>query len=235
MAGVDQQIRVLASAWGLDIRQASQLTGFASILAGDPLAPTTVRAPEAVLRDHLADTLVAIERTELRDARVIADIGAGAGVPGIVLAVALPDAELRLLEASSRKCEFMRRVVGDLGLSNVEVLHRRAEAWSDGLQRCDAVTARALAPLDVVLEYAAPLLRIGGSLIAWRGARDEAVELAGARAASILGFASGVIYPVKPYPEAENRFLHIFRKVGSTPDRFPRRDGMARKRPLGSV
>jgi 16S rRNA (guanine527-N7)-methyltransferase len=96
------------------------------------------------------------------------------------------------------------------------------------------VTARALAPLAVLAEYAAPLLREGGVLVAWKGRRDAQEERDAAAAAEELGLAVEEIRPVRPYPEAEHRHLHLLRKVAPTPDRFPRRPGIARKRPLGA-
>ena len=138
------------------------------MLTRDPLAPTSMRDPTQALNDHLADSLVALELAEVRAASRIADLGAGAGLPGLPLAIALPSAEVDLVESNRRKCEFIARAAGACGLSNVEVVNRRAEEWPEGIGRFDLVTARALAPLPVVAEYAAPLLRIGGRW--WPGA-----------------------------------------------------------------
>lgn len=223
----------LADRFGLSRYQAAQLESFAAILAKDENAPTTVRKPELVRDDHLADALVALELPLVRQALTIADLGAGAGVPGIPLAVALPKAQVHLLEGSRRKCEFMAQVVARLELGNAEVVHGRAETWHEGLGRFDVVTARALAPLDVVAEYAAPLLRLGGAMVAWRGKREPQVEADGARAAELLGLSTEAPVHVQPYNGAEHRYLHVMSKVRETPDRFPRRDGVARKRPLG--
>jgi 16S rRNA (guanine527-N7)-methyltransferase len=183
--------------------------------------------------DHLADALVALELPVLRAAGVIADIGTGAGIPGVPLAVALPGANITLLEGNGRKCDFLRHTVERLGLMNVSVVNGRAETWREGLGACDIVTARALAPPDVVEEYAAPLLKVGGSLVAWRGRREPELEAQAQRAATILGMTIVDAVRVWPYPGAEHRFLHVVTKTHETPDRFPRRDGVARKRPLG--
>lgn len=226
-------LRELASRFTLTPVRAEQLARFGGALIDDEHAPTTVRDPDRVLDDHLADALVGLELALIQEAGELADLGAGAGVPGIPLAVVLPDTHVTLVEGNGRKCAFMRAIVDELGLGNVEVVHGRAETWSHGRERMDVVTARALAPLDVVAEYAAPLLRVGGALVAWRGQRDPEDEAAGARAAEILGLS--VLEPrrVLPYPGAANRYLHVMVKVGPTPARFPRRDGVARKRPLG--
>lgn len=223
----------LAARFGLTAAQAEQLRQFGAALSRDEHAPTTVHDPRRVRDDHLADALVALELPPVRSAATIADLGAGAGVPGLPLAVALPEAHVILVEGNGRKCEFMQNVASDLSLKNVEVVHGRAETWRAGMGRMDLVTARALAPLDVVAEYAAPLLRLGGSLVAWRGQRDPVAEVEGQRAAAILGLAVEEPLRVEPYPGALNRYLHLMTKVEPTPARFPRRDGVARKRPLG--
>lgn len=217
----------------LDATQLLQLGQLGRILVQDPRAPTTVREPDRVRDDHLADALVALELPLVRSAASIADLGAGAGVPGIPLAIALPHARVTLLEGNGRKCDFMRRVVEELGLANVAVVHSRAETWEEGRTRMAVVTARALAPLDVVAEYAAPLLTLGGGLVAWRGRPDPAEDAAGARAAEILGLSIEPALRVAPFPGALHRHLQIMRKTKPTPARFPRRDGVARKRPIG--
>ena len=96
----------------------------------------------------------------------------------------------------------------------------------------DVVTARALAALPVLCEYAAPLLREGGALVAWKGAVDEREEADGLHAAEVLGLAREEVRAVVPYPGSQRRTLHVFRKVGPTPAGYPRRPGMAAKRPL---
>jgi 16S rRNA (guanine527-N7)-methyltransferase len=225
----------LAARFGLSIAAAAQLSALAGLLADDPAAPTTVRGWAAVLDDHLADSLVALELDVVREASRIADLGAGAGLPGLPLAIALPAAAVTLVESNGRKCAFLGRAVEACGLDNVEIAGARAEAWSPGFGRCDLVTARALASLPVVAEYAAPLLCPGGSLVAWRGRRDPSEEAAGARAAEVLGLEVRPPLAVAPHPGALHRHLHVLVKVAPTPERFPRRPGMARKRPLGEV
>jgi 16S rRNA (guanine527-N7)-methyltransferase len=220
--------------WSLPAAAAGRLERLASLVSYDASAPTTVQEPARVLDDHLADSLVALE---LRDVvwheAEIADLGAGAGFPGLPLAIALPGSRLSLVESNARKCQFLARAVAECELDNVDVVRERAELWRAGLDRCDVVVARALAPLPVVAEYAAPLLRVGGSLVAWRGRRDPADEAAAARAAHQLGLEPRPPVGVKPYPAAEHRHLHVFVKVAETPAKFPRRPGVAHKHPLG--
>jgi 16S rRNA (guanine527-N7)-methyltransferase len=198
----------------------------------DPAAPTTVRDPTEARERHVADSLVALELPAVREARRIADLGSGGGWPGFALAAALPEAHVALVEAASRNCRWLERAIAASGLTNVEVVHARAEDWPDGLGAHDLVTARALASLSVVCEYAAPLLELGGTLVAWKGAigPDEAAD--GAAAAEALGLERVEVRPVQPFPTARGRTLHVLRKAAPTPPRFPRRPGMAVKRPI---
>jgi 16S rRNA (guanine527-N7)-methyltransferase len=227
-------IAALVERYALSPRAHQQLRSLLRMLIDDPLAPTAVRDPVKVVADHFADSLVALELVEVRSATAIADLGAGAGLPGLPLAIALPQSRVVLVESSSRKCEFIERAVAECRLTNAAVVNARAEEWPDGLTRFDLVTARALAPLDVVVEYAAPLLRIGGSLVAWRGRREADAEAAATRAAGQLGLEPGDVRWVRPYPSAQHRHLHLMSKVMDTPPGFPRRPGMAMKRPLGA-
>jgi 16S rRNA (guanine527-N7)-methyltransferase len=229
---VGRALAELVSRYALPDDAGPQLQALLEAL-GDPHAPTTVREPGTAIRDHLADSLVALELPVVREATAVADLGAGAGLPGLPLAIALPAAIVHLVESNGRKCAFVRQAAEACGLSNVRVVHARAEEWADGLGHCDLVTARALAPLAVVAEYAAPLLALGGALVAWRGRRDREDEAAALRAADELGLEVRTPLAVTPYPGALHRHLHVLVKTGSTPARFPRRAGMARKRPLG--
>jgi 16S rRNA (guanine527-N7)-methyltransferase len=137
-----------------------------------------------------------------------------------------------LVEASSKKCAFLARAAAEMGLSGVEVVSARAEQWEAGMGRCDLVTARAVAPLNVLVEYAAPLLADGGALVAWRGRRDPAGERDADAAAAATGLGPGAIVAVRPWAGAEHLHLHLHLKVGLTPNRYPRRAGMASKRPI---
>ena len=195
-------------------------------------APTSVHDPEQGLGVHVADSLAGLTVPEVRDASVVADLGAGAGLPGLVLAATLPRARVVLIESVRRKCEFLRDTAAAMGVANVEVVWGRAEEWQDGLQRCDVVCARALAALSVLYEYAAPLLRANGVLVAWKGAVDDVEAADGAAAAAHLGLAVDPVRAVVPFPGSMRRTLYVARKVGPTPPGYPRRPGMATKRPL---
>ena len=198
----------------------------------DAAAPTTVHAPARAVDVHLADSLVGMEVEGVRQAARIADLGAGAGLPGLALAVALPGAEVVLVESARRKADFIRDTAAAMGLGNVAVEWTRAEAWEAGSGKCDVVVARALAALGVLCEYAAPLLAPGGVLVCWKGAVGDGEAADGRAAAETLGLSDPEVRPVVPFVGAERRSLWLFRKVSATPPGFPRRPGMATKRPL---
>jgi 16S rRNA (guanine527-N7)-methyltransferase len=196
----------------------------------DPAAPTSVHGRKRARNVHIADSLTALEVPGVREAGRIADLGAGAGLPGLVLAIALPEAEVTLVESVGKKCAWMQQTAEALRLENVRIACVRVEELDDA--PFDVVTARALGALAVVCEYAAPLLREGGVLVAWKGAVGEVEEADGLAAARELGLERETVLPVQPYAGSERRTLHVFRKVAPTPERYPRRAGMAAKRPL---
>jgi 16S rRNA (guanine527-N7)-methyltransferase len=198
----------------------------------DPAAPTSVHRRREAERVHIADSLVALEVDAVRDAGRIVDLGSGAGPPGLVLAIARPEAEIVLVESVGKKCAWLERTVEGLGLENVRIACARAEELDEA--PFDVVTARALGALPVLCEYAAPLLREGGSLVAWKGAVDAQEEADGLHAAEVLGLERVEVRPVEPYKGSDRRTLHVFRKIAPTPAGYPRRPGMAAKRPLSA-
>jgi 16S rRNA (guanine527-N7)-methyltransferase len=179
-----RRLRELCAASRVDTAGEAALSRLLVLQATDPTASTTVRDPIDAVDRHVADSLSALEVPQVREARSIADIGSGAGWPGFALAAALPAARVSLVETASRHCRYLERAVDESGLANAEVVHARAEAWDAGLGRHDVVAVRALASLPVLCEYAAPLLREGGVLVAWKGVVRDEEALDGAAAIS---------------------------------------------------
>jgi 16S rRNA (guanine527-N7)-methyltransferase len=186
-------------------------------------------------RVHVADSLTGLEIPELREATRIADIGSGAGFPGLALAVSLPQAQVDLIESIGRKCEFMERAIEASGISNARVINARSEDLATGESResYEGVTARAVGRLSTLAELASPLLKDGGILVAWKGKRDADEEQQLDRAADQLAMRPEQILAVGPRAGSEHRHLHVIRKLGATPADLPRRSGMAKKRPRG--
>ncbi|MEA2167970.1 MAG: rRNA (guanine527-N7)-methyltransferase [Solirubrobacteraceae bacterium] len=187
----------------------------------------------ALARDvHIADSLAGVPYVEGRSR--IADLGSGAGLPGLVLAGALPAAEVFCVESARKKADWIAATAVACGLENASAVWSRAEAWDAGLNACDAVVARALAPLNVLLEYAAPLLREGGRAVLWKGAVASDEAATGRAAAAHLGLSDPEVVAVVPFAGSERRTLWVFDWVRPAPAGFPRRPGMALKRPLGA-
>lgn len=227
-----ERLAELAAQWDVGAGGVAALQRLLERLATDDAAPTTVREAGRAVDAHVADALTGLAVPELAAARRVADIGAGAGIPGLVLAAARPAMEVTEVESQGRKCAFLGELIAAMGLANATVACLRAEEWLAGRDACDAVTARAVAPLPVLVEYAAPLLRAGGALVAWKGAPGAAEREDGDHAAAVLGLAPARVVPVPPFPGADQRSLYVYLKVRSLPNGYPRRPGTARKRPL---
>lgn len=204
-------------------------------LLGEERASVSSVVDERAWQVHVVDSLTGLEVPDLAGAGRIADIGAGAGFPGLVLAVALPKTQVDLIESVGRKCEFMRRAAAAAEIFNARVLQTRSEDWasSEGREAYDAVTARAVGRLSTLAELASPLLKPNGVLIAWKGKRDRDEEQQLGSAAEALAMQPERILDVGDRAGSEHRHLHVIRKSGPTPANLPRKPGMAKKRPRG--
>ena len=231
----DERLEQLARSHRLAADASDRLCALLEILASDPQAPSAVTDRDAAIDRHVADSLSALALPAVRDARAIADIGSGAGLPGLALAIALPDAQVALVESVAKRCAFLERARRATASDNATVVCVRAESWAEGIGAHDVVTARAVGPLALLCEYAAPLLADGGTLVAWKGAAAAAERAAGDRAAAELGLEPAGAIRTRPYPGSADHRLYAYVKTAETPARFPRRPGIARKRPLGAV
>jgi 16S rRNA (guanine527-N7)-methyltransferase len=211
---------------------------------------TAVRSPDAVAREHVADSLaaVALIRRLADDARGLLDLGSGGGYPGLPLAVALPALRCALVESVAKKARFLS-VAADAATRAMasagerppafSVLATRAEALANGpeRERWDVVTARALAGLAELAELALPLARIGGCLVAWKrddGSGRHARELdAATDHVAAVGGAIRDIEPVTVAGLGDHRLV-VIRKVRATPDAFPRTPAERRRQWPGS-
>ena len=188
----------------------------------------------------MADSLTGLEVSDLARARRIADLGAGAGFPGLPLAIALPGAKVDLIESAGRKTAVIDRLIQAAKVDNARSVKARAEEWAaatpalgGGREAYEALTARAVAALPVLVEYAAPLLKDAGVLVAWKGAVGREERQLGRAAAAELGLSLEEELRVEPFAGARDRRLVVFRKIAPTPPGYPRRPGMAAKRPRG--
>jgi 16S rRNA (guanine527-N7)-methyltransferase len=225
----------LTPAAALDPRGRAALETVLRLLQEERASVSSVTAPPEAWKVHVEDSLTGLEVEDLRKAERIADIGSGAGFPGLVLAIALPQAEIDLIESVGRKCAFIERAIEAAGIGNGRVLCERSEeaAAAAGREAYDAVTARAVGRLSTLAELASPLLREGGLLVAWKGKRDEEEEEQLGRAAEGLAMRPEALLDVGDRAGSRHRHLHVVRKVGPTPTDLPRRPGIAKKRPRG--
>jgi 16S rRNA (guanine527-N7)-methyltransferase len=215
--------------------EARRALGVVLALLAEERASVSSVVDERAWKVHVADSLTGLEVSELRSAGRIADVGAGAGFPGLALAVALPDAQVDLIESVGRKCDFMRRAIEAADIPNATVHQTRSEDWaaSRGREAYDAVAARAVGRLSTLAELASPLLKPNAVLIAWKGKRDPEEESQLTRASESLAMHPESILDVGDRAGSKHRHLHLIRKVGSTPSDLPRRPGIAKKRPKG--
>ena len=218
----------------LDARGRERLGRVLELLAEERASVSSV-VDERAWKVHVADSLTGLEVAELKDAGRIADVGAGAGFPGLALAVALPDAQVDLVESIGRKCAFMQRAIDEAEIPNASVLNTRSEdlASGEGRESYDVVTARAVGRLSTLAELASPLLKPNGVLIAWKGKRDEEEEGQLASASESLAMRPEQILDVGNRAGSQHRHLHIIRKSAPAPPNLPRKPGIAKKRPKG--
>jgi len=229
----------LAADFALDQTQAGALSRYLDLLLGWRRGNVTAVRTRAEAVEHLlADSLALLDVPALSEAgpRWL-DLGSGAGIPGIPLAVARPSAHLTLLDSVATKCVFLEAAVTATGIvERARVVHARSEGFAapagEGRETFDLVLVRAVAGLASVVELAAPLLALGGALLAVKSARGAAKEDRGARAAAgRCGLAAAGTTPLSRSPLRDS-VCAAFVKTGPAPDWLPRRPGLATRRPL---
>jgi 16S rRNA (guanine527-N7)-methyltransferase len=230
-------VEELAAAFGLDAQQAQALGRHADAILAWPGNITALRSRDEVVTMLLGDSLALLDVPALpADGRWL-DLGSGAGVPGLPLAVALPGVHITLLEAASRKCAFLHEALAAAGLElRGRVVCARSEQHAapggPGREAYDMVLARAVAPLPALVELAAPLLAQGGLLLAAKTAAALPAEAEAARVpAERCGLEAAPPAPLPRSPLA-GAVCAVYRKVAPCPAGVPRRPGMAAKRPL---
>ena len=180
---------------------------------------------------HFLDSCLG-EKFFVDNARCL-DVGAGGGFPSVPLKIIRDDLDFTLLEATGKKCEFLREVSKGLGFEKVNVVCARAEdaAKSDMRESFDAVTARAVARLNTLCEYCLPFVKVGGRFIAYKGRADEEIE----EAKNAIGVLGGQVETVEKFSLPDNigeREIIVIKKVKQTPAAYPRGNGKERKKPL---
>lgn len=209
----------------LSEEQATQLLRFLQLLRffNQQMDLTAVKDNDMVGR-HLLDSLEVSRYPEFIGSKRIIDIGSGAGLPGIPLAIAYPDKEFLLLDARQKRIGFLNTCIDEIGLKNVVAVHGRVEDLGHGKERAkfDAAISRAFAELRIVLECSAPLLKVGGQLLAMKGehAKDEIV--AAGKAGDKLGFSSLNLVSRDGSFLPSGASIVLAKKIKATPNQYPR-------------
>jgi 16S rRNA (guanine527-N7)-methyltransferase len=213
-----------ATASGLTSSEQERLALLVGLVCSTPVGITSIRDPAEATARHVLDALAGLPAIDAAPAGAIADVGSGGGLPGLVLATVRPEREVHLIEATARKAAFIAETAHALGL-DVRVHAQRSEELGRGELRdaCACVVARALAPPPVAAELCLPLCRPGGRLVLW--SRE--------RAGDEVAFAAAALGGQMLEPECPG--VLVIGKRDATPERFPRRPGMAAKRPLSGA
>ncbi len=193
---------------------------------------TAITERDHVMVKHFLDSLSVAPL--LAPASALIDIGAGAGLPGLPLKIALPDLRLTLVDATRKKVDFLNHIIATLGLDETRAVQARAEDLGREpayREQYDFAVARAVADLPVLAEYALPLVKVGGAVIAQKGiAITEELERA-KRAIGVLGGRVGDVRVVQ-LPGLEPRHLVVVEKIAPTPPGYPRRAGLPERKPI---
>ncbi|MFP4020336.1 MAG: 16S rRNA (guanine(527)-N(7))-methyltransferase RsmG [Halanaerobium sp.] len=196
---------------------------------------STITEPEEVIKKHFLDSLVILKQLDFKGRKRWLDIGTGAGFPGMVLKLFLPGDSFYLLDSSAKKVNFLNQLIYKLNLKGIDATHGRAEDLAqieEWRASFDYVCSRAVASLNILLEYAVPFLKIGGFAYFYKGPEYKAEIEASQNSLEILGAEiKDLIKLDVPGLEAE-RYLIIVEKKAETPEKYPRRAGIPKKRPL---
>ncbi|KAM0938991.1 putative 16S rRNA (guanine(527)-N(7))-methyltransferase [Dioscorea sansibarensis] len=207
---------------------------------------TAVTQEDEVLSRHVEDSLAIIptmqrsylyncSSTSSCDGIDVIDVGSGAGLPGLILAIAYPSWKITLLESMHKRCLFLEHAVSHIGLSNVQILHERAENVGQNVafrERFDVAVARAVAELRVLAEYCIPLVRVGGLFIAAKGYDPQEEVKNAEKAIHLMGASISELSHVESYSPLGQRTVVTCLKKSSTPRRYPRQPGTPSKMPL---
>ena len=196
---------------------------------------TALTAPEDVAVKHIIDSLTAYDAARFDGARTLIDVGTGAGLPGIPLAVYAPHLTVTLLDSLNKRVRFLTEVTAAMGLPNVRCIHARAEEAARTAEHraaYDIVVSRAVARLPVLLEYTLPFVRVGGTLLALKGRAYAEEQKEARRAAEVLGGGRITARPVHLPGLDDVRAILTVTKERQTPAAYPRGGGAPTRRPL---
>ena len=194
---------------------------------------TSITEPDEIVYKHFVDSLSVFNETEFPSGAKVADVGTGAGFPGIVLLIARPDLKMTLMDSTKKRLVFVQSVLNELSL-NAEVVHIRAEEAGqkkEFREQFDIVTARAVANMNVLSEYCIPLLKKGGIFAAMKGAK-AAGELDNAKGAVKLLGGQPLSSKEFNIENCGERTVICVKKISHTPPKYPRPSAQISKKPL---
>ncbi|CAJ1317285.1 16S rRNA (guanine(527)-N(7))-methyltransferase RsmG [Paenibacillus nuruki] len=240
MDSIQQHFTETLAAQNIEIneQQLEQFEGYYQELItwNEKMNLTGITDRDQVYNKHFYDSISLAFYMDLNEIQTLADIGSGAGFPGIPLKIMFPHIQLRIIDSLNKRIQFLQSVVNRLGLQNVELIHGRAEEWGqkEGYRdHHDLVTARAVAKLSVLNEFCLPFVKTGGTFAAMKGI-DPAEEIQ--HAFRSLGLLKGKVREVHHFQlpvEESDRHIILINKEAATPARYPRKAGTPMKEPLG--
>jgi 16S rRNA (guanine527-N7)-methyltransferase len=218
----------------LSDKQIEQFSVYADLLIewNEKVNLTSITDPEEIVVKHFIDSLTL---NEFVQGQSLADIGTGAGFPGVPLKILRPELEIYLVDSLAKRLDFLKVVIDSLNLKGVETVHSRAEDFgrnSKYRDRFDRVTSRAVARLPILLEYAVPILKCNGYFLAAKGSLADEEVNESQKALKILGAEIKNIARFNLGQEAENRAIVVIEKMTQTPKEYPRKAGTPSKKPL---
>jgi 16S rRNA (guanine527-N7)-methyltransferase len=218
----------------LSDKQIEQFSVYADLLIewNEKVNLTSITDPEEIVVKHFIDSLTL---NEFVQGQSLADIGTGAGFPGVPLKILRPELEIYLVDSLAKRLDFLKVVIESLNLNGVETIHSRAEDFGRNPKyrdRFDRVTSRAVARLPILLEYAVPILKLNGYFLAAKGSLADEEINESQKALKILGAEVKNIARFNLGQEAESRAIVVIEKMTQTPKEYPRKAGTPSKKPL---
>ena len=203
--------------------------GQAVVKQNEVMNLTAITEPEQVAKLHLLDSLSVAKTVNLSGKRII-DVGCGAGFPGVPLKIACPDANVTLLDSLGKRMAWLEQILPELGVDAQCVTARAEEFAAKKREQYDFATSRAVARLNILLELTAPFVKVGGAVLAMKGAaaREELAEAKNAIAKLGLKLESVADYPM----DGTAHSVIVLRKVKPTPPQYPRRYAKIKQSPL---
>ncbi len=222
---------------GLDGQAAEKLEHYMELVLkyNESVNLTAITDRDEFVVKHLIDSLDLIHDQRYRKAASVMDVGTGAGLPGIPLAIASPDKEFVLMDSLAKRVKIVGEIAAELGLDNVTAIHGRAEELARDAayrEQFDLCVSRAVSGLSVLAEYCLPFVRKGGWFVSYKGKNyAEEVDSASGALKKLGGRLDAVEENILQEYGLSHALLYIF-KYKSTPDAYPRRAGIPQKKPL---